>query len=50
VWYRVVASNRWGPVVPFAVPYFDQFRSREAAAWFAHRLGGAIGAEVEEAF
>jgi len=47
-WFRVVASNRWGPLVLFEVPYFERFDSRETATWFARQLGEAIGAEVEE--
>ncbi len=47
-WFRVVSSNRWGPVVRFSVPDFDSFETREEAEWFARQLSQAIGAVIEE--
>jgi hypothetical protein len=41
--YRVVASNRWGPVVRFPDPWFDEFDDWAAAEWFARRLAAVVG-------
>jgi hypothetical protein len=46
--YSVVATNRWGPLVRFPGPWFDEFEELGVADWFAEQLALAIRPKAQE--
>lgn len=46
MYYSVVASNRWGPLVGFPSPWFDEFDDPAVALWFARQLEAAVRSQI----